>query len=325
LISLLILSGCNPTKKLKEGEYLLEKNVVVDRQSELEKDVVETYIRQKPNRKLFRLFYFHTWLYNTVNVEKNKVKKEKRNEKWKKKNEKREAKANKRNVRRDAKHDKRNRRRLARGRKALPPRRAIVAKKKNLDDPTFGERIQEIGEAAVVLDTFLANSSAQQIRKYYMNNGYFNAKVRDSIIIEPVKRGVKKKKKSEVYYLITPGPAYFIRNITYKIDDTLLARFVLADTAACKIKSGMRYQGEQVILERERIYKQQINNGYYEFAQDFIYFLVDTNLNQHKLDITIGIKNFGFKTYSRKRHYSVPKPHPLLHQQYLRDNRFQFL
>ena len=80
---LIFLFSCNPTKKLKEGEYLLEKNIVVDRHSGLDASEVETFIRQQPNRKILKTLQFHLWLYNTINQSKIAPHKEKRNLKYK--------------------------------------------------------------------------------------------------------------------------------------------------------------------------------------------------------------------------------------------------
>ena len=61
--------SCNPTKKLSEGEYLLDKNAVVNKYATLDKSEIETYIKQKPNRKL--LFWrFYLYIYNSIDQSK---------------------------------------------------------------------------------------------------------------------------------------------------------------------------------------------------------------------------------------------------------------
>ena len=139
----------------------------------------------------------------------------------------------------------------------------INPKLKNLDEPTFGEQIMEIGEAPVVLDTFQANSTVKQIKKYCQNNGFFNCSVRDSVVLEPVIHGRKKEKRAHVYYIIESGRAYKIRNLKYRIDDEDLAQYVFQDTSLCKLKTGQIFQTELFSQERERIYKNLLNIGYY--------------------------------------------------------------
>jgi hypothetical protein len=305
LVSILTFISCSPVKKLRNGElsegvyqgreYLLEKNFIVDKTNSLDKAVIETFFRQQPNRKLFRVFYFHTWLYNQVNQEKMLKKKEKRNIRFSRINEARKRKVTDKNNKRDKKTDLVNAKRKLKGKKTLPYKRKLEPKLKNLDEPTFGEKIMEIGEAPVILDTFMSNASVKQIAKYCQNNGFFKAKVRDSVVLEPIKRGKKKIKRAHVYYFIEPGLPYKIRNISYKMDDAELAQYVYNDSISCKILSGQPFQSDVITLERERIYKNLLNNGYYEFAQDFIYFLVDSSVGNKKIDLTIGIKNFTYK------------------------------
>ena len=302
----ILFFSCSPVKKLNNGElrdgvyqgreYLLEKNTIIEKSNSLDKEVIETFFRQQPNRKLFRVFYFHTWLYNLVNQEKMLKKKEKRNAKYARINESRVNKVNARNKKRNDRTDASNKVRIAKGKRAKPYKRQLVAKKKNPDEATLSEKIMEIGEAAVILDTFMCNASVKQIKKYCENSGYFKVKVRDSVVLEPVKRGKKRIKRAHVYYIIDAGQPYKLRNVSYKIDDPELAGYVLLDSFACRIKPGQVFQAELLGQERERIYKYLLNNGYYEFAQDFIYFLVDSAVGNKKIDVVIGIKNFNYKS-----------------------------
>ncbi|MFN6039919.1 MAG: hypothetical protein ACK452_15725, partial [Bacteroidota bacterium] len=301
-----MIFSCSPVRKLKNGEkkdgiyegreYLLEKNIIVDKSGKLDKSVIETFFRQHPNRKFFRVFYFHTWLYNLVNQDKVFKKKEKRNLKYAKINKIRQDRVDSLNKKRNDEVDKINKSRALEGKRLKPYKRQLVAKKKNLDELVFGERIMEVGEAPVVLDTFLANASVKQIKKYCENNGYFNVKVNDSVVYEPVKRGRKRIKRAHVYYIIDPGKAYKIHSLKYKIEDPELSSYVFMDSAACKVKTGNFFQVEALTLERERIYKNLLNNGYYEFAQDYIYFNVDSSIGNNKVDIIIGIKNYTYKS-----------------------------
>ena len=326
LLSCSIFFSCVPIKKLKDGElrdgvyydreYLLEKNFIVDKNNTFDKEVIETFFRQKPNRKLFRVFYFHTWVYNLVNKEKMLAKKEKRNQKYARINESRKNKTAAKNKKRDNKIDRRNEKRALKGRPPLPHKRQLVEKKKNPDEPTFGEKIMEIGEEEVILDTFLVNSSVKQLKKFCDGNGYFNSRIRDSIVYEPKKAGRKKIKRAHVYYILESGKPYKIGSLKYQIDDPEMSEYVFNDTVSCKVKVGQIFQTDLLIQERERIYKHLLNNGYYDFAQDFIYFLVDSAVGNKKIDLVIGIKNFTYKTQvngidtvlSRKHtHYYISK------------------
>ncbi len=70
LLLLWTQTGCNPTKHLKEGEYLLRKNSLqirsdksLTRKGELN-DQLSSLVLQKPNSYMFGFIPFRTWLYN---------------------------------------------------------------------------------------------------------------------------------------------------------------------------------------------------------------------------------------------------------------------
>jgi hypothetical protein len=58
---LIFTSSCNIKKHLAENEYLVEKNTVAKNGTSLEKSEIEAFIRQKPNRKILKLFRFNLW------------------------------------------------------------------------------------------------------------------------------------------------------------------------------------------------------------------------------------------------------------------------
>lgn len=60
----LSLFSCRPTRKLTDGEYLLVKNEVEIDNPKVDKEELESYIRQKPNRKILGFFRFHLQVYN---------------------------------------------------------------------------------------------------------------------------------------------------------------------------------------------------------------------------------------------------------------------
>ena len=194
LLLYLLIFGCSPVKKLKDGElqdgiysgreYLVRRNIIIEKNKFFEPEILNTFIRQQPNRKLFKTIPFFTWLYNSVNQEKLTKKKTERNLKYEKDNARAIIKNEEFNKKKDAKRDRKNKRRALKGKPLLKQRIPKKPKLKNPEDLTFLEKIQEIGEAPVILDTFLTNTSVKQLKKYCANNGYFNAVVTDSIVYE---------------------------------------------------------------------------------------------------------------------------------------------
>ena len=71
-----LLVACSPTRRLKDNESLLVENKVKITDGHYDKDQLLNIIKQKPNRKIFGLWRFHLWLYNTVSDEKIKIRRE---------------------------------------------------------------------------------------------------------------------------------------------------------------------------------------------------------------------------------------------------------
>lgn len=66
---LLLLTGCNPTKYVKPNELFLQKNKVKIDTRKIDKDNLESIVKQKPNKKILGLFRFHLGVYNLFKEE----------------------------------------------------------------------------------------------------------------------------------------------------------------------------------------------------------------------------------------------------------------
>jgi outer membrane protein assembly factor BamA len=250
-----LFHACNPAKKLNGEERLLRKNFVINKETKLENNDIEDYIKQKPNRKIFLLFRFHLWLYNQANEERVKRKR----------------------ILHDQKRERKNAKRVAKGKKP-----------KKSDRQLFGEWLLNIGEPPVIYDSLLAEKSAKQIRSFLNNKGYFINSVRDSVYF----RG---KKNAEVYYIIRASEPYTINHVEYRIPDEQVAYYVLNDTANRKIIKGENYDVDAFHAERARITAELNNNGYFFFSKEYIYYEVDTTIGTKKVNVTLGIKKFAKK------------------------------
>lgn len=63
LAAALLLFACNPTRHLKDNEYLLNKNIINVDQRNLKAELAPI-IKQKPNRRILGIFRFHLGVYN---------------------------------------------------------------------------------------------------------------------------------------------------------------------------------------------------------------------------------------------------------------------
>lgn len=260
-----LLCCCSPTKKLTEGEFLLNKNVVVNKNGILDKSDMESYVKQKPNRKfIFWRMYLH--IYNSVDrakLEKLKMKRMARREST---NSSRMEKCNRINAKREAKGKKK-----------------LSVKLKTKEPFIFREWWLSIGEPPVIYDSLQTKKSGRQIKLFMNNKGFFNSTVNDSVVV--------KNKKATQYYVVKEGRPYTIRNLSYEIKDVQLNYYVLADADGSLIKRGINYDVDVLQRERDRITNELRNNGYFYFSKEYIYYEVDSALGTHEADVTLGIKN----------------------------------
>ncbi len=256
----LLFYACNPAKKLSKAEYLLNKNFIFDKDTKIDKNDFETYIKQKPNRKILGVFRFHLWLHNMANE--NKIKRKR--------------------ILHDNKLADKNAKRVAKGKKEKKSERAL-----------FGEWLLEISEPPVIFDSSLMQKSAKQIKLFLNSKGYFINSVSDSI-------HYKRRKKVDVYYNIKVSAPYTFNQLFYKIPDDQLKYYVFSDSTNSLILKGNNYDVDVIQKERDRVTAQLNNNGYFLFTKDYIYFEIDTTIGSRKVNITMGIKNFArkFNDYS---------------------------
>jgi len=66
----LLVSSCNPTKYVANGEYLLRNNNITIDSKKIKKSNLEPYIQQKPNRTTAEIFRWHLFIYNISKTDK---------------------------------------------------------------------------------------------------------------------------------------------------------------------------------------------------------------------------------------------------------------
>ncbi len=250
-----LFDACNPARKLKSDEYLLYKNHVINKDTKIDNSEIESYIKQKPNKKILLVLRFHLWLYNLANEDNVKRKR----------------------ILYDEKFARKNNRRIAKGKQP-----------KTNDHQLLGEWLLNIGEPPVVYDSMMTKKSSKQIKSLLNNKGYFINTVTDSVYY-------KRRKRASVYYTLKATAPYTVNKIEYRIPDNQLSYYVLADSSSCLIKKGNNYDVDVLQAERERITTALNNNGYYFFTKDYIYYEIDTTIGTKKVNVTLGIKNFASK------------------------------
>ncbi len=151
-------------------------------------------------------------------------------------------------------------------------------------DNGWNRWLRKIGEAPVLYDEFETDRNNKQLGLYMQNKGYHHAEVSDSVRL--------KKKKVVVSYDIAAGIPYQIRSLNYHYEDTALRSLLAPDTLNSVLKQGELFDVDAMQAERARIETYMRNRGYYNFNREYIYYEVDSSLNNHQVDLTIGVKKF---------------------------------
>lgn len=179
-------------------------------------------------------------------------------------------KMEKREEKRKPKEDKMNMQRLAKGKE--------TKEKFHVD-----RWLHKIGEAPVVYNSVQTHKTSQQITSLLKNKGYFNAHTKDSTLFH--------KKMASVKYTIKANKPYTIRNYNDTIEDQKIAGLLKSYFKNSQLKKGANVDVSYFDTEREKIAEVLLENGYYRFSKEYIFFEVDTFVGTLQADVKITIKN----------------------------------
>lgn len=138
-------------------------------------------------------------------------------------------------------------------------------------------------ERPVLLDTAYIPKSIQNMRAYLFNQGYFYARIKDSITY--------KGKKAYVSYNIHSGNNYLINKIHLDVDDSAVKKLISDNMAASGLKKNKAFTYVLLDDERSRLASAIRNNGYYQFSQENIRFEIDTMDKEFFRDVENPLEN----------------------------------
>lgn len=146
----------------------------------------------------------------------------------------------------------------------------------------INKTLRNIGEAPVIFDTIQARQSCESLQRVLQNIGYLDSHV--ELFTE------QKGKKLDAIYVLHPGQPYYIRRVSYDIQDSLIAKLLTNDMF--QLKEGVKLNIDALNEERRRITERLQNSGYYKFHKEFISFQVDTVQSTHKADVTLLLRPY---------------------------------
>ncbi len=148
----------------------------------------------------------------------------------------------------------------------------------------INEWIMETGEPPAIVNEAQTQRSAERLKAWYWNNGWFNAETDYEII-------PTKKKRAKVNYFVTPNKPYIVDSITTRIASIVADSIYEAHKDNSLIIPGVQYKTQNYGAERERLTQLYRNNGLYHFEQEYINFEADTVNTDHKVNTAIIIQN----------------------------------
>lgn len=157
------------------------------------------------------------------------------------------------------------------------------------------------GEAPVIYDSLLTESSLKQLKIYTENRGYFDSKISYSTKI--------KNNKIKVQYQIKLGDPYLIKSVEYIFADDEVKKksFLILRETLLDLKPGNTFDIDILDKQREKIKIEMKNLGYYYFNKDFIKYKVDSTGGKKEIAIFLHINNQKIK--DKLNDTLVEKPH----------------
>ena len=156
------------------------------------------------------------------------------------------------------------------------------------DSNWINRTIRRQGEAPVIYSPELAERSSHQLKLLLESKGCFGSQVvYDTQVV--------KDNRISVTYKLKPQPRYVINDVRTRCKhnadiESLIGKWI----KQTDIKSGACYDQDVLIAVRDRVSARLRNRGYYTATKENIYFLLDTNVGDRKMNITMGVREIGY-------------------------------
>ena len=137
----------------------------------------------------------------------------------------------------------------------------------------------------VIYDTLQARLTCQDLVKAMQNQGFMHAGVSLNTTTEG--------KKLYAKYILHPGIPYVMGKVEYDVEDENIQNILHLDEPDNQnLKPGMRFSVEALDNERKRIANLLMDDGYFRFNKDFIYFSADTIAGQNDIALTLHLTKY---------------------------------
>ena len=254
IVTGLIISSCNITKRVPEGKLLLIKNDTYVNGSLSKDEEVLNLLYQKPNTSILK-YRLRLNLYNLARVNPDssyKAKFIKNPEKYK--------------------------------------RKAKFLSKKQVD--RLGKSfwysgihnfLKKTGEPPVIIDESRTKKTLLRLKSYYFNKGFFDA-------VAKYKIDTLTSKKAKIKYEVVTGKPFLIDSVKIKIKTPALDSIYKKNVAASYLKQK-QYNESDLENESNRITNIYRNNGVFHFQKNYVLYTVDTVDTGKKVNLSLVIND----------------------------------
>lgn len=149
----------------------------------------------------------------------------------------------------------------------------------------FNQWLKRTGQEPVLVDEQLSKKSAERLRQWYWNQGWFNTEVDEEIV------DAKRDKRARVNYYVQRHQPYIVDSINTMIATPALDSLYEANKAKSILKTNTQYYTPDINAERDRLYKLFRNNGAIHMEKEFIKFEGDTVNTDYKANLTLIVRD----------------------------------
>jgi len=259
-IAFIIVTGiffysCNTVKKVPDNEQLLTKSTILVNDKNVKEEGAVDQLYQIPNKN-FLGFPFRLHLYNL-------------------------AKENTDSLYNEWLNKKPNRKRNL---TAILSEKQVERLGHSFLVSGYSKFLKNIGEAPVIFDEQRSLRSAEKLKYYYAEQGYFNT-------IVSFKADSLGNKRAGITYEVKTGEPYYIDSLRVKISTPALDSLYHRVKGGSLIKKGKQYNKADIDGERIRLTNAFRNRGAYYFQPSYINFVIDTVDTGKKANIDLIISH----------------------------------
>ena len=140
----------------------------------------------------------------------------------------------------------------------------------------------KFGEPPVLLSDVNLAKNSEVLQGYMQNNSYFNNQV-EGVLDTTAHKG-------KAVYHISPGPAYHIAKVSFPRPVDSLRSAINQATRRSLLRTGKKYNLDDIKNERVRIDNRLKNKGFYFFSPENLLARVDSSVGGHQVDIQMIVK-----------------------------------